>query len=51
MKQPGASHQLVRVPVRERLKPTKIDLLMRAGVPLTPIAKDFVDILAWITRR
>jgi LysR family transcriptional regulator, regulator of abg operon len=51
LEQPGARLRLVRVPVRETLKPTKIDLLMRAGVPLTPIAKDFVDILSSITKR
>ena len=51
LEQPGARRRLVRVPVRETLKPTKIDLLMRAGVPLTPIAKDFVDILGSMSRR
>ncbi len=51
LEQPGVRRRLVRVPVREALKPTRIDLLLRAGVPLTPIAKDFVDILNSTTRR
>lgn len=51
LEQPGTRHRLVRVPVRETLKPTKIDLLMRAGVPLTPIARDFVDILTATAKR
>jgi DNA-binding transcriptional LysR family regulator len=45
LEQPSARGRLVRVPVREKLKPTKIDLIRRAGMPLTPIAKDFVEIL------
>ncbi|MGQ0651354.1 MAG: LysR substrate-binding domain-containing protein [Betaproteobacteria bacterium] len=49
--QPVGRSALVRVPVRERLKPTRIDLLTRAGVPLTPIAKHFVDILRAVGKR
>ena len=51
LEQPKARTRLVRVPVREKLKPTRIDLLMRAGVPLTPIANDFVDILRSVANR
>ena len=31
--------RLVRVPVKEKLRPIEINLLTRAGVPLTPIGK------------
>lgn len=51
LEQPKARARLVSVPVREKLKPTRIDLLMRAGVPLTPIARDFVDILRALATR
>jgi hypothetical protein len=43
--------RLVRIAVREKLKPIEINLLTRAGVPLTPIAKDFVAILRLLTRQ
>ncbi len=42
---PQARGRLVRVPVREKLRPIEINLLTRAGIPLTPIARDFVAIL------
>lgn len=51
LEQPQMRGRFVRVPVREKLKPTEINLLTRAGVPLTPIAKDFVAILRSLTRR
>jgi DNA-binding transcriptional LysR family regulator len=50
LEQPGVRERLVRVPVREKLKPIEINLLVRAGVPLTPIAKDFVAILRTLAR-
>lgn len=49
--QPQMRARLVCVPVREKLKPIEINLLTRAGVPLTPIAKDFVGILRTFARR
>jgi DNA-binding transcriptional LysR family regulator len=43
--QPETRDRLARVPVRENLKPTEISLFTRAGAPLTPIARDFVDLV------
>ena len=51
LEQPQMRGRLVRVPVRERLKPIEINLLTRAGVPLTPLAKDFVAILRSLTKQ
>jgi LysR family transcriptional regulator, regulator of abg operon len=51
LEQPHARGRLVRIAVREKLKPIEINLLTRAGVPLTPIAKDFVAILRSVTRQ
>jgi len=48
---PESRGRLVRVPVREILQPIAINLLTRAGVPLTPIAKDFVEILRGLARK
>ena len=50
LEQPQTRGRLVRIPVREKLKPIEINLLTRAGVPLTPIAKEFVAILRSLTR-
>jgi LysR family transcriptional regulator of abg operon len=51
LEQPGVRGRLVRVSVREKLRPIVINLLTRAGVPLTPIAKDFVGILRGLVAR
>jgi len=51
LEQPQIRGRLVRISVREKLKPIEINLLTRAGVPLTPIAKDFVAILRSLTRH
>ena len=51
LEQPQMRGRLVRVPVREKLKPIDINLLTRAGVPLTPLAKDFVAILRSLTKQ
>ena len=45
LEQPSVRGRLVRVPVKEKLKAIEINLLTRAGVPLTPIGKDFVGIV------
>ncbi|MET1082976.1 MAG: LysR substrate-binding domain-containing protein [Burkholderiales bacterium] len=51
LEQPQMRGRLVRIRVREKFKPIEINLLTRAGVPLTPIAKDFVAILRSLTRQ
>jgi hypothetical protein len=51
LEQPQVRGRLVRIPVREKLKPIDINLLARAGVPLTPIAKAFVAILRSLARQ
>ena len=45
LEQPSVRGRLVRVPVKEKLRPIEINLLTRAGVPLTPIGKDFVGLV------
>ena len=45
LEQPSVRGRMVRVPVKEKLRPIEINLLTRAGVPLTPIGKDFVGIV------
>jgi DNA-binding transcriptional LysR family regulator len=41
----GKAGRIVRVPVRESLPAREISLFRRADVPLTPIARECVDIL------
>jgi len=43
--QHAARAKLVQVHVREPLQPTEVSLLTRAGEPLSPIARDMVDIV------
>ncbi|MBN9425757.1 MAG: LysR family transcriptional regulator [Burkholderiales bacterium] len=45
VEQHGARAGLVQVRVRERLNPTEVSLLTRAGEPQTPLLKDFVEIV------
>jgi DNA-binding transcriptional LysR family regulator len=43
--------RVVRVPVREKLPAREISVFRRADVPLTPIAREFVDVLREAARR
>lgn len=51
LEQPQLRERLVRVPVREKLKSTEISLYTRSGVPLTPIARDFVAVVRRLAAR